>query len=195
MVGAALSLMLALAWGGTHYPWTSARIITLLGGSAALWVLFALRLLTAREPFIPLVDTARPRHRVDHLRRVFLDRHHYRHHDLYAALLPDGARHFGKPVRLCADRLHGRHRGRFADRGAADGADHALHALADDRPARSSIAALAVLAIDPGGPFDRRGRGSAVRARLRARADVSDQHHRHAERRASRISWAPRPAR
>jgi EmrB/QacA subfamily drug resistance transporter len=55
MVGAALSLMLALAWGGTHYPWMSLRIVTLFVCSAALWVLFALRLLTAREPFIPLV--------------------------------------------------------------------------------------------------------------------------------------------
>ena len=54
MVGAALSLMLALAWGGTHYPWSSLRIITLLAASAALWALFAVRLLTAREPFIPL---------------------------------------------------------------------------------------------------------------------------------------------
>jgi EmrB/QacA subfamily drug resistance transporter len=54
MVGAALSLMLALAWGGTHYPWNSWPILALLAGSAALWVLFALRLLTAREPFIPL---------------------------------------------------------------------------------------------------------------------------------------------
>jgi EmrB/QacA subfamily drug resistance transporter len=54
MVGAAISLMVALAWGGTHYPWTSWRIVTLFGGSAALWVLFVLRLLTAREPFIPL---------------------------------------------------------------------------------------------------------------------------------------------
>ena len=54
MVGAALSLMLALAWGGTHYPWNSWRIAALLAGSAVLWVLFAVRLLTAREPFIPL---------------------------------------------------------------------------------------------------------------------------------------------
>ena len=54
MVGAALLLMLALAWGGTHYPWSSWPIIALLAGSAAFWVLFALRLLTAREPFIPL---------------------------------------------------------------------------------------------------------------------------------------------
>jgi EmrB/QacA subfamily drug resistance transporter len=54
MVGAALTLMLALAWGGTHYGWSSWRIITLLLSSAALWALFAVRLLTAREPFIPL---------------------------------------------------------------------------------------------------------------------------------------------
>src|SRR5271170_4418956 len=54
MVSAALALMLALAWGGTHYPWASWRIIALLAGSAALWALFAMRLLSAREPFIPL---------------------------------------------------------------------------------------------------------------------------------------------
>jgi EmrB/QacA subfamily drug resistance transporter len=54
MVGAAIALMLALAWGGTHYPWNSWRIIALFACSAALWVLFAVRLLTAREPFIPL---------------------------------------------------------------------------------------------------------------------------------------------
>jgi EmrB/QacA subfamily drug resistance transporter len=54
MVGAGVSLMLALAWGGTHYPWLSWRILSLLAGSVALWVLFAVRLLTAREPFIPL---------------------------------------------------------------------------------------------------------------------------------------------
>jgi EmrB/QacA subfamily drug resistance transporter len=54
MVAAALTLMLALAWGGTHYPWSSLRIMTLIAASAALWALFAVRLLTAREPFIPL---------------------------------------------------------------------------------------------------------------------------------------------
>src|ERR1700756_125259 len=54
MVAAALSLMLALAWGGTHYPWRSPLIAGLLAGSAMLWGLFAARLLTAREPFIPL---------------------------------------------------------------------------------------------------------------------------------------------
>src|SRR6202790_4493231 len=54
MGGPALSLMRALTWGGTHYPWASARIIVLILCSAALWVLFAVRLLSAREPFIPL---------------------------------------------------------------------------------------------------------------------------------------------
>jgi EmrB/QacA subfamily drug resistance transporter len=54
MVAAAVALLLALAWGGTHYPWTSWQVAALIGGSAILWVLFALRLLTAREPFIPL---------------------------------------------------------------------------------------------------------------------------------------------
>ena len=54
LVGAAIVLMLALAWGGTHYPWTSWRIVTLIACSVALWVLFAVRLLTAREPFIPV---------------------------------------------------------------------------------------------------------------------------------------------
>lgn len=54
MVGAAIALLLALAWGGTHFPWTSWRILTLIACSVALWTLFAIRLLTAREPFIPL---------------------------------------------------------------------------------------------------------------------------------------------
>ncbi len=54
MVGAALTLMLALAWGGKQYPWLSWRIFTLVASSIALWLLFAVRLLTAREPFIPL---------------------------------------------------------------------------------------------------------------------------------------------
>ena len=54
MVGAALALMLALSLGGARYPWASWHVIGLLAASAALWALFALRLLTAREPFIPL---------------------------------------------------------------------------------------------------------------------------------------------
>ncbi|HEX3506657.1 MAG TPA: MFS transporter [Xanthobacteraceae bacterium] len=54
MVAAALSLMFALAWGGTYYPWGSWPVVSLFAASAILWCLFALRLLSAREPFIPL---------------------------------------------------------------------------------------------------------------------------------------------
>ena len=54
MVGASVVLLLALDWGGTHYPWLSWQIGFLFAASAVLWVLFAIRLLTAREPFIPL---------------------------------------------------------------------------------------------------------------------------------------------
>jgi EmrB/QacA subfamily drug resistance transporter len=54
MVAAAVALLLALDWGGTHYRWLSWQIVALFAGSAALWALFAARLLTAREPFIPV---------------------------------------------------------------------------------------------------------------------------------------------
>jgi sugar phosphate permease len=54
MVAAAITLMLALAWGGSRYPWGSWQVVTLFAASATLWCLFALRLLSAREPFIPL---------------------------------------------------------------------------------------------------------------------------------------------
>jgi multidrug resistance protein len=53
MVGAALALMLAMAWGGVRYPWGSRPILLLLAGSAALWALFVWRLGNAPEPFIP----------------------------------------------------------------------------------------------------------------------------------------------
>jgi MFS family permease len=54
MVGAAMALMLALTWGGRRYAWLSLQILLLLAGSAGLWVLFALRVIGAGEPFIPL---------------------------------------------------------------------------------------------------------------------------------------------
>jgi EmrB/QacA subfamily drug resistance transporter len=54
MVAATIVLLLALSWGGTHYPWASWRIISLIVCSVTLWALFAIRLLTAREPFIPV---------------------------------------------------------------------------------------------------------------------------------------------
>jgi len=54
MVGAAIALMLALTWGGRRYPWGSPQVIALFAASAALWILFAWRVMTAQEPFIPL---------------------------------------------------------------------------------------------------------------------------------------------
>jgi MFS family permease len=54
MVAAALALMLAMTWGGVRFPWTSWPIATLVGGSAVLWLLFAWRIVTATEPFVPV---------------------------------------------------------------------------------------------------------------------------------------------
>ena len=54
MVAAAIALLLALDWGGVRYRWTSWQIVSLIVTSAVLWILFAGRLLTAREPLIPL---------------------------------------------------------------------------------------------------------------------------------------------
>src|SRR5262249_37548855 len=54
MVGAAIALMLALTWGGRRYPWLSLQVVGLFILSMILWIVFAWRLMTAREPFIPL---------------------------------------------------------------------------------------------------------------------------------------------
>jgi EmrB/QacA subfamily drug resistance transporter len=53
MLGAAVALMLALNWGGTRYAWSSTPILALIASSLLLWILFALRLIVAPEPFIP----------------------------------------------------------------------------------------------------------------------------------------------
>jgi EmrB/QacA subfamily drug resistance transporter len=54
MVGASIALLLALSSGGSRYHWISAPMLTLLGVSALLWLLFLRRLATAPEPLIPL---------------------------------------------------------------------------------------------------------------------------------------------
>jgi EmrB/QacA subfamily drug resistance transporter len=54
MVIATVALLLVLTWGGSTYPWTSAPIVGLMCVSATSWVLFAVRLATAPEPFVPL---------------------------------------------------------------------------------------------------------------------------------------------
>lgn len=54
MAGATVTFMLALSWGGTHYAWGSTRVVSLLVSSAGLWTLFAMRVLMAREPLVPI---------------------------------------------------------------------------------------------------------------------------------------------
>lgn len=54
MMLAAVSLLLALSWGGSRYPWVSLEIAALVAASLALGLLFAWRLARAQEPFLPL---------------------------------------------------------------------------------------------------------------------------------------------
>jgi EmrB/QacA subfamily drug resistance transporter len=54
MVAAALAVMLAMTWGGVRYPWVSWPIVSLIVVAAVLWLLFAWRIATAAEPFVPL---------------------------------------------------------------------------------------------------------------------------------------------
>ena len=60
MVGAAVALLLALSWGGGRYPWASVPIAALFCVSVVLWGVFALRLISAPEPFIPLALVREP---------------------------------------------------------------------------------------------------------------------------------------
>src|SRR6266446_6593278 len=54
MVGAAIPLLLALTWGGRRYAWGSPQILALFVASVTLWILFAWRMMTAKQPFIPV---------------------------------------------------------------------------------------------------------------------------------------------
>jgi EmrB/QacA subfamily drug resistance transporter len=54
MVGATVSLMLALSYGGLRYDWASREIVGLLILSTLFWALFSLRVRFAAEPLIPL---------------------------------------------------------------------------------------------------------------------------------------------
>jgi len=60
MMGSAIPLLLALTWGGTHYPWTSPFILGLIGFSLVLSLLFGWRLALAPEPFLPLTVLNNP---------------------------------------------------------------------------------------------------------------------------------------
>lgn len=54
IVAATVCFLLALSWGGSRYSWSSPQLLALLGAASALAILFAARLATAREPFLPL---------------------------------------------------------------------------------------------------------------------------------------------
>jgi EmrB/QacA subfamily drug resistance transporter len=60
MISASVSLLLALSWGGSRYDWISGPIGALLLGSAVLWGLFAWRLVSTSEPFLPLTVLGNP---------------------------------------------------------------------------------------------------------------------------------------
>jgi EmrB/QacA subfamily drug resistance transporter len=60
MMASAIPLLLALTWGGTRYSWLSPQILGLIGLSFVLSLAFALRLATAREPFLPLTVLNNP---------------------------------------------------------------------------------------------------------------------------------------
>ncbi|HEY0223950.1 MAG TPA: MDR family MFS transporter [Pseudolabrys sp.] len=60
MIAASIALLLALSWGGRRYDWISGPIGGLLLASAILWGLFAWRLVTTREPFLPLTVLGNP---------------------------------------------------------------------------------------------------------------------------------------
>ena len=60
MMASCIPVLLALTWGGTQLPWLSAPVLGLIGLSAVLTLLFAWRLNTADEPFLPLAVLNNP---------------------------------------------------------------------------------------------------------------------------------------
>ena len=53
MMAASIALLLALSWGGRKFDWISGPTGALLLTSAVLWGLFAWRLVSTTEPFLP----------------------------------------------------------------------------------------------------------------------------------------------
>jgi EmrB/QacA subfamily drug resistance transporter len=54
MMAAAVSLLLALTWGGTRYPWTSPQIVGLFALAIVFAIGFRWRIGHAAEPYLPL---------------------------------------------------------------------------------------------------------------------------------------------
>ena len=67
MMAAAISLLLALTWGGVRFEWLSWQILALFAGSAMLWALFACAA-GDRAGAVPAADRARQSDRA-HARR------------------------------------------------------------------------------------------------------------------------------
>src|SRR5580658_6405670 len=60
IMAASSTFMLALNLGGVHYPWFSSPVLALIACAVVLGGGFVLRLLTAREPLIPIAVLADP---------------------------------------------------------------------------------------------------------------------------------------
>jgi EmrB/QacA subfamily drug resistance transporter len=60
MMTASIALLLALNWGGTRFVWISWQIGALVILSATMWALFAWRLVSIEEPFLPLSILSNP---------------------------------------------------------------------------------------------------------------------------------------
>ena len=60
MMMAAVALLLALSWGGRKFDWISPQFGALLLTSVVLWGLFAWRLVSTQEPFLPLAVLGNP---------------------------------------------------------------------------------------------------------------------------------------
>ena len=99
MVGATVALLLALSWGGGVYAWGSVEIIGLLGASAAAWILFVLRLLTAAEPVRAARRHVQPGGRGGHGLQLLRHGHVGGAVDLRADLFRGGDRPHGVAVR------------------------------------------------------------------------------------------------
>ncbi|HTV36739.1 MAG TPA: MDR family MFS transporter [Xanthobacteraceae bacterium] len=64
MMASAVTLLLALTWGGTHYPWLSKQIIALLIAAPLLVAAFVWWMKRAPEPFLPITVLNNPIMRV-----------------------------------------------------------------------------------------------------------------------------------
>jgi EmrB/QacA subfamily drug resistance transporter len=60
MMAAAVTLLLALTWGGTRYPWLSPQIAALVVASVVITAIFIWWVLRVPEPFLPLAVLNNP---------------------------------------------------------------------------------------------------------------------------------------